>query len=67
MYVEMACGRCEATFSLDSDEEDPFWVLVTRFANAHAECGFMTPMADLPEPPSRRMIMPRLVGEPGEA
>jgi hypothetical protein len=44
MYVEMVCV-CTASFSIDSDEDnyDPVWHLTYRFANAHVNCGYLTP------------------------
>lgn len=43
LMVEMNC-TCDATFTIDTkDNEDAAWLLVWRFANAHAEkCGYMT-------------------------
>lgn len=67
MHVEMTCGRCEAAFSLETDEQDPFWTLVQRFASAHAECGYMASAPLLGDPPMRKVVLPRLVGEAGEA
>lgn len=42
-FVEMSCA-CGAQFSLDTEQnEDAIWMLILRFANAHVECGYMTP------------------------
>lgn len=43
MFVEMVCGSCESSINIDSEEEDAVWMIVHRFANAHAGCGFMSP------------------------
>ena len=44
MYVELVCS-CEASFSIDSDGDanETVWALTWRFANAHVECGFISP------------------------
>lgn len=67
MFVEMTCGHCESGFSIDSEEEDPGWMLIARFANAHAQCGYMTPLLDGEDSPVRKVIRPRLTGDPEEA
>lgn len=67
MYVEMNCGRCESSFSLDTEEEDPVWMLLARFANAHADCGYMTALPESDDSPARKVIKPRLTGDPEEA
>jgi hypothetical protein len=44
MYVDLNCGTCESQLMLDSDDNSPgVWMLVHRFANAHAVCGYVTP------------------------
>lgn len=69
MYAELMCGRCDSSFAIDSDEEDPVWLLLTRFANAHADCGYMTPLSDGNDDVETRtkIIKPRLTGESEEA
>ena len=36
-----SCGAAIA-FSVDEDNMTGGWMLIHRFANAHAKCGFMT-------------------------
>ena len=67
MYVDMSCGRCDSSFSIDAEVEDPVWVLLNRFANAHAECGYMTSLQDSEDSPAHKIIMPRLSGDAEEA
>lgn len=67
MYAEMMCGSCDATFSIDAEDEDPTWLLIMRFANAHAACGYMTASTESDDSPARKVIMPRLTGEAEEA
>jgi hypothetical protein len=69
MYADLSCGRCDSTFSIDADDEDPVWLLVMRFANAHADCGYMTPLSDTNDGEATRtkIIKPRLTGESEEA
>lgn len=43
MFVDMVCGACESSLNIDSEETDAVWMVVYRFANAHAGCGFMVP------------------------
>jgi hypothetical protein len=60
MFVELNCGRCESYIHLDSEEEDPVWLMAHRFSNAHAECGFMTPSsAEQDTPLKKKVIKPR--------
>lgn len=46
MSVDLSCGNCGATFSLDlsSDYEEGIWSLINRFCNAHVVCGYVTPV-----------------------
>lgn len=69
MYAELMCGKCDSTFSVDAEDEDPVWLLIMRFANAHAECGYMTPLGDENDGAATRtkIIKPRLTGESEEA
>lgn len=48
MYVALICG-CDAQLELDvpSDGEAAAWVMVHRFSNAHASCGYVTPLQEL--------------------
>lgn len=68
MNAYLSCGLCEAQFQIESDQEDPSWMMVFRFADAHAVCGYMTPSqggssdADF----QTGMIKPRLADESGE-
>ena len=65
MFIEMVCGRCESSLNLDAEEEDAVWMLVHRFANAHAECGFMVPSHIDPEfSGGVKVIKPRITEEP---
>lgn len=66
MYTELACGHCDSSLQVESEEEDAVWLLIHRFANAHADCGFMTPLADSDESPARKVIKPRLTGDAEE-
>jgi len=45
MYFEMSCS-CSASINLDlgKDKEDAAWLLANRFVNAHAVCGFVSPL-----------------------
>lgn len=59
MRVEMLCA-CEASFSLDSDQEDTAWFMVFRFANQHVACGYMTAASTEDESaPKKRIIKGR--------
>jgi hypothetical protein len=65
VFVELVCGKCESSLQLDSEEEDPTWLVVHRFANAHAECGFMTPSHLDPEfSGGVKVIKPRISEDP---
>ena len=45
MTVEMECGHCGSTISIDahSEYDESLWSLTQRFCNAHVSCGYMTP------------------------
>lgn len=61
--VDMSC-TCDAAFTIDvKDNEDAAWLLVWRFANAHADkCGFMTPSGAAPtETPSEAFERVRVI------
>lgn len=68
MNAYLSCGLCEGQFQIESDQEDPSWMMVYRFADAHAVCGYMTPSvggssdADF----QTEMIKPRLADESEE-
>jgi hypothetical protein len=47
MFCEMVC-TCEASLNIDSENEDGIWMLAWRFANSHAQCGYVTPAHDMP-------------------
>jgi len=67
MYVELHCGACESSFQVESEEEDPVWLMIHRFSNAHADCGFMTPASgDGDLPLKRKVIKPRLAEDSEE-
>lgn len=70
MYVEMQC-TCEAGLTLDSDADtvDSVWALAFRFANAHVQCGYMTPGVSAesePAPIKKRVVKPRRIPEEDE-
>jgi hypothetical protein len=68
MFVEMVCGACESSINIDSEEEDAVWMVVHRFANAHAGCGFMAPVhLDAEIPSGVKVIKPRMVDESEES
>lgn len=68
MYVEMTCGRCESYFQIDSEDEDPVWLMAHRFANGHADCGFMAPSTgDEDLPLKKKIIKPRRSEDSEEA
>lgn len=55
MFFEMVCS-CSATLQIDApeDRELAVWLFVTRFSEAHVNCGFMTPVTkDEPETTKR--------------
>ena len=55
MFFEMACS-CSASFQIDGAEDrlDAAWLMATRFADSHINCGYMTPVvADEPEKTKR--------------
>ena len=44
MYLEMACP-CGALINIDGADETFTTLMAVRFADSHAECGFVTPIA----------------------
>lgn len=68
MYSEMMCGHCDSIYTVDSDEESAVWMMVQRFAHAHAECGYMAPLLNADQEMSgKKIIKPRLTGGTEEA
>lgn len=68
MFVEMTCGRCDSILQIDSDEEDPVWLMAHRFATAHTECGFMTQtVSEDSLPVKKKIIKPRRSQDSEEA
>lgn len=55
MFFEMMCS-CTATLSLDVAEDNDTlgWVMIHRFASAHINCGYMTPMTTDEKSETRR-------------
>lgn len=49
MYTELTCGHCDSYFTMDSEDEVALWSLVHRFAEAHVECGYMSPSSAVPD------------------
>lgn len=51
MYIDLVCGRCESSLSLDttdnSDVETFSFDLIHRFTKAHEACGFIAPASQL--------------------
>ena len=47
MFVEMSCS-CSAAISVDVDTEldNAGWLLASRFASAHVNCGFVSPLME---------------------
>lgn len=47
MFVEMSCS-CSAAISVDVEAEldDAGWLLASRFAAAHVNCGFVSPLLE---------------------
>lgn len=45
MYVDMTCGPCQSTMTMDYDEDmDTVTLdLVHRFTQAHVACGYIAP------------------------
>jgi len=43
MFFEMMCS-CSASLQIDVDgpREDAAWLLLTRFSEAHVDCGYVT-------------------------
>lgn len=66
MYCELTCGRCEAHLQMDTENEDGAWLLVLRYAEAHVECGFVTPAAKTDDQPRRRVVYRDKKNPPGE-
>lgn len=69
MYAEMSCGFCDSVLSIDSEDDGGVWALTTRFATAHADCGYMTPLApgDGGDSTTKKIIRPRLTGDSEES
>lgn len=72
MNVSMDCGFCGSSLALSDETDDEYLdamvLLANRFANAHANCGYMTPLPEDEQPTHRvREISPRRVGESEEA
>lgn len=45
MFIEVACSCTAAIqFEVDKGKEDAAWLFLNRFANAHVECGFVSPL-----------------------
>lgn len=54
MYVDLHCGACESQMTLDAEDNSPgVWMLVHRFANAHAACNYVTPPSEPTSEPVR--------------
>jgi hypothetical protein len=45
MFFEMSC-QCSATIQLevDKNKDEAAWLMANRFATAHVECGFVSPL-----------------------
>lgn len=45
MMVELSCGNCDSSFTMDaSDEMDSVVIdFANRFSQAHVDCGFIEP------------------------
>lgn len=66
MFIDLSCGKCDQSLSIDSEDNDALWSLVHRFANGHAGCGFIAPVGktDIPvEEVKRKMVQPRKFAE----
>lgn len=59
MFVEMSCP-CEASFAIDSEDEEPTWFMAYRFANQHVQCGFVT-AATTSDYEGSRMLKKRII------
>ncbi len=46
MLAGFSCGDCGSEFNIDSDDVDYVFPLIHRFFDAHARCGFATPLAN---------------------
>lgn len=44
MFIDLQCGKCEQSLSMESEDNDAMWGIVHRFAEAHLGCGFISPM-----------------------
>lgn len=46
--IHFYCGSCESVFEIGTDDyEDSAWLMAFRFANAHVQCGFILPSANV--------------------
>jgi len=68
MFVELNCGQCASSLSLEADDETAVWIITNRFANAHTSCGFVAPsqMSDSEGSFTKKMVWPRIIAETEE-
>lgn len=60
MFAELNC-KCQSTLQLDDEENiDSIWSLVWRFANAHADCGYVTGGTPLETTPVKKIRRPEV-------
>lgn len=47
MFIEVSC-QCSAMIQLevDKNKEEAAWLMLNRFANAHVQCGFVSPLLE---------------------
>lgn len=68
MFVDMLCGSCDSALNVDSEDDDAVWMLVHRFATAHADCGFMAPNSSEADFSSGvKVIKPRITEDSEES
>lgn len=66
MFIDLSCGKCDQSLSVESEDNDALWSLIHRFANGHSACGFIAPVGkdDIPvEEVKRKMVQPRKFAE----
>ena len=62
MFIEMTC-QCGAGMQLEGVNESFTLVMSTRFAEAHASCGYVAPLADQPKSKRDVIIKPLALQE----
>lgn len=58
MMVELKCGNCDSSFTMDAADEMDSVVIdfANRFAEAHVDCGFIEPTFNAENVRNHRVI-----------